>query len=384
MPPKDTTWPLDPHTKAKHIILKQYLDAWFPILASTQKNLLYIDGFCGPGSYTGGEDGSPIIALQSALSQKSWIPQKVLFLFWDERIDRIEHLKGRISALNLPSNFNVICDHGAFDQKLNAALQQSDNGTDELVPTFAFVDPFGFKGISFTLIADLLKRSSCEVLINFMVEPINRWIEHPNESIVGHIRDAFGTDECIEVAKESNDAFADLRDLYAKQLKSAAKFVRHFEMRNKQGKTLYYLFFASNSPKGHLKMKEAMWAVDPHGEFMFSDSTLPRQLICYGDGVKNITDLRKLLREKFASDSHVPVYTIEEFVEDETAYLPKHMREAFTEEEKSGGAIVSETRIDDKPRRAGSFPKEALIQILKEPPQNEQNIQLSLFGDKLF
>lgn len=386
MPPKDITWKLDPHTKAKHIILKRYLDAWFPILANARKGgLLYIDGFCGPGSYKDGEDGSPLIALKSAVQQQTWLNERVLFWFLDGRLDRVEHLRKKIAEISLPANFEVISDHGEFDKKLPEVLRQFDDSRCATFPTFAFVDPFGFKGIPFSLIADLLKRPQCEVLINFMVEPINRWIEHPNEAVVDHIRDAFGTDDCVKVARESSDPFIDLRDLYTEQLMTVAKFVRHFEMRNKQNKPLYFLFFASNNAKGHLKMKEAMWAVDPHGEFMFSDSTKPRQLVCYGDSVKNIADLRHIVRENFAGDDYIPVHKIAQFVEDETAYLSKHMREAFKDEEKSGGAIVADKRIDDKPRRANSFPNEALIRILQEPnpPADDSipTVQLSLFGD---
>lgn len=31
--PKTTTWNLDPHTRAKHEILRRYLEAWTPILS---------------------------------------------------------------------------------------------------------------------------------------------------------------------------------------------------------------------------------------------------------------------------------------------------------------------------------------------------------------
>jgi hypothetical protein len=46
---------------------------------------------------------------------------------------------------------------------------------------------------------------------------------------------------------------------------------------DRQNKVLYYLFFASDNAVGHLKMKEAMWTVDPLGEFGFSDATNPNQ-----------------------------------------------------------------------------------------------------------
>ena len=65
MPPKTPLWPLEPHTRGKHLVLKSYLDAWFPIMGSWNGRILFIDGFAGPGEYEGGEEGSPLIALRS-------------------------------------------------------------------------------------------------------------------------------------------------------------------------------------------------------------------------------------------------------------------------------------------------------------------------------
>lgn len=60
-------WPLEPHTRAKHEILRRYLAAWFPILSKWSGRIIYLDGFAGPGVYSDGEDGSPVIALQTAV-----------------------------------------------------------------------------------------------------------------------------------------------------------------------------------------------------------------------------------------------------------------------------------------------------------------------------
>ena len=47
-------------------MLSAYLSAWFPILSSTNPpRVFYIDGFAGPGRYSSGEDGSPIVALKA-------------------------------------------------------------------------------------------------------------------------------------------------------------------------------------------------------------------------------------------------------------------------------------------------------------------------------
>ena len=34
--PMQSLWEIEPHTKAKHEILKRYLDAWFPLRAITE------------------------------------------------------------------------------------------------------------------------------------------------------------------------------------------------------------------------------------------------------------------------------------------------------------------------------------------------------------
>jgi len=82
--PTDTIWELEPHTAAKHQILKLYLQPWFRIMAqSNEPRLNYIDGFCGPGRYKKGEPGSPLVALSVATPVASEL-EKVTFLFTDE------------------------------------------------------------------------------------------------------------------------------------------------------------------------------------------------------------------------------------------------------------------------------------------------------------
>lgn len=65
--PRSVLWALDPHTTAKHRLLRAYLDRWLPIMATYQEKLLLVDGFAGPGRYAGGEDGSPLIMLKAFL-----------------------------------------------------------------------------------------------------------------------------------------------------------------------------------------------------------------------------------------------------------------------------------------------------------------------------
>ncbi len=67
------TWDCPPHTAAKHELLGKYLDAWFAIFGqSGQGRVLYLDGFAGPGSYKGGEDGSPMLAARRLLNHSAF------------------------------------------------------------------------------------------------------------------------------------------------------------------------------------------------------------------------------------------------------------------------------------------------------------------------
>ena len=185
--PKDTIWVIEPHTSAKHQILRKYLDAWLPILGTYNKRIVYIDGFAGPGEYKGGEPGSPIIALEAARTHRANLAGELVFVFMEERPDRVAHLQGRIATIQLPGHFNVRVEQGTFAEQLAALLDGLDKERGQIAPTFALIHPFGFAGIPYALIKRLLAKDKCEVLITFMVDSINRWLTHPDENIRAHI-----------------------------------------------------------------------------------------------------------------------------------------------------------------------------------------------------
>lgn len=63
-----TVWNAPPHTIAKIEMLRAYLVAWFQILGRSRRGqeLLYVDGFAGPGEYSNYSVGSPVAALSAA------------------------------------------------------------------------------------------------------------------------------------------------------------------------------------------------------------------------------------------------------------------------------------------------------------------------------
>jgi hypothetical protein len=67
---------------------------------------------------------------------------------------------------------------------------------------------------------------------------------------------------------------------------------------------------------------------------------------------------------KFRSAGEVPIKRVETYVQNETAYLRKHMGEALLQLETNGKLKVAENKTDGKKRRAKTFPNEALVTFL--------------------
>jgi len=356
--PQKTIWEIDSHTRAKHEILRRYLGAWFPILSRHHGRILYIDGFSGPGRYKGGEPGSPLVALTTALSSHKTLRGKLVFLFIDERPDRIAQLEQELAVLSLPSHFSAKAETGVFHEKLTSILDDLEAQSLQIAPTFAFIDPFGFKGVPFSLVERLLKHPRTEVFITFMVDSINRFIEHPNDQVVQHIIDAFGTPDVLGTARGPGDRVETLRMLYQRQLEQVAKFVRYFEMRDAKNRTIYYLFFATNHPLGHVKMKEAFWKVDAERGFRFSDATNPNQLVMFE--MDPSPTLAEILLQAYVSQT-ISVEQIQCFVEERTPFLATHMRSAMKLLESKGQITVKPLKRDGKKRRASTFPKDVII-----------------------
>lgn len=356
--PRTTLWPLEPHTQAKHAILDAYLKAWFPILATGYPELLYVDGFCGPGRYQGGEKGSPIVAIEAAKSNDSRIRSRLRFWFSDERKDRIESLTEELEKIDCPKNYDIQPCHGEFDKAFECELVRLEQSK---VPAFVFIDPFGFKGISFEFVSRILALESSEVFINIMIDSINRFVEHPNPDIQAHIVEAFGTDSCLYIARTGQSRFSELCRLYQSQLEKVARFVRFFEMLDRHGKPIYYLFFASNSRLGHVKMKEAFWRVDDQFGFRFSDADDPDQPVLFGNEDAWLPVLKQDIVAKFENSEQVMVEEVRLYVEDNTAYLDRHMKHALKGLESEKTIRVMDKKKNGETRRAGTFPDDVII-----------------------
>jgi three-Cys-motif partner protein len=91
--------------------------------------------------------------------------------------------------------------------------------------------------------ADLMKRPSTELLLNFMFEEINRFLSHEDQ--LENFDALFGSPDWRKADELSGRARKNfLHDLYRDQLRSVAgaRYVRSFEMLNDRGTSDYFCF----------------------------------------------------------------------------------------------------------------------------------------------
>jgi len=362
-------WSMDPHTEAKHTILKKYLQAWIPIISRYNGKVIYIDGFAGPGEYKNGKDGSPIIAIKSVIEHKlrNQMRAHFKFLFIEKKKDRCEHLKKILSKIKLPLSpkIDITIECNKFHEVIGDILNSLEDKNKSLAPSFVFIDPFGFSGIPLDLIKKIMKNKRCEVLITFMYEDIIRWLELPLNA--PHLDALFGTNKWRLINKKCSnpkDKVIRFHNLYQSQLKGdiGINYVRSFMMVNKFNKPDYFLFFGTNNKLGLEKMKESMWKVDKFGSFQFSDATYdPEQSVLFEPSPK-FSILKREILNKYKGEK-VAIEQLEDFVLLETAFIKSHIRRPILD--KMEHSDPPEILVYyDKARRRGSYPEGTVIEFL--------------------
>lgn len=69
-------------------------------------------------------------------------------------------------------------------------------------------------------------------------------------------------------------------------------------------------------------------------------------------------------RRQFANAANILIERVEAYVIDDTAFLPKHMREALPLLEKDGSVRIEDLKSDKSKRRKNTYPKDAYITFL--------------------
>lgn len=275
-----------PFQHVRHLLIKYYLDGWFPKLAlgTWAGRVLYIDTHAGRGRHSSGEIGSPLVALKALLEHqyRDGLLEKseVRFFFIERNPDNLERLKAELNQ-NMPIPSGIYVDPRAGDaySVLSNVVQSLRDSGSNMAPAFIFVDLYGFK-VPGQLLAQLMAVGQrVELFVNVIWRELDMAIQQRQPQ--GHgmataLDGIFTDDRWRKIDGETPDerigqAMCLLSDLIG------AKWHTHFRMTTGGSATRYVLLHLTNHDAGRDLMKECMWRVAPGGDFEIRQCDDPKQ-----------------------------------------------------------------------------------------------------------
>jgi three-Cys-motif partner protein len=163
-------------SEVKARIVTKYFFAWAQVIIPTAAKyggkIAYIDLYAGPGRYKDGAASTPLLVLQTAIEHPR-MSQMLVSYFNDARNDNAATLEEGINKLpgvnKLRYRPTVTC--GEVDEEAARYFNETS-----LVPSFSFIDPFGYKGLSLSIIKGVIKDWGCDCVFFFNYNRINAGI----------------------------------------------------------------------------------------------------------------------------------------------------------------------------------------------------------------
>jgi three-Cys-motif partner protein len=248
---KEQTW-------LKHFFLEQYLETVAAHIGYTQTEFAYVDLFSGPWRAEDKELADTSIRI--ALDKLNYVRDKVLaphrryptiraiFVERDPTAfaalsEALERYRGGIQTKAIP---------GAFEDNVLAVLKEIGRRF-----SFLFIDPTGWN-LPMDRVEPILRHQPGEVVINFMYDFINRFLNSRDPATEASLDRYFGTG-AWRTLRESSEREADAVRLYARQVRNTGRF--NYVTSTRILKPLYdrayfHLVYATRSPKGIEKFRE--------------------------------------------------------------------------------------------------------------------------------
>jgi three-Cys-motif partner protein len=278
-------------------IVEKYFDAWAGIIIGAQKALHssdcrigYIDLFAGPGRYKDGAVSTPLRVLQKAI-EKPQYRESLLTVFNDKDDQNTRTLDEEIKRL--PGYADLKHKPEVWNQEVgdNIAAEFARIST---IPLLAFIDPWGYKGLTLRLVNAFLKNWGCDCIFFFNYSRINAGLSNP--LVREHMAALFGPERAARLAEELapmspedreatvvNELALALREHGAPQ----QRFVLPFCFKNGQGgRTTHHLILVTKHFRGYEVMKGIManassTATEGVPSFTYSPATRPEQMLLF-------------------------------------------------------------------------------------------------------
>jgi three-Cys-motif partner protein len=357
--------------RVKHAILSKYFNAYLQALSRVAQAFHYIDAFAGPGMYAETNAGSPLYALDLLSNQAR--PYAASFVESDAAsCEKLEHLVPAAPAgraqLEPPWVLNA-----EFSDCIDEILARPVFKRFRAVATFAFVDPWGLKGLYVSDFAKILCRPFGECLALFNYDGLNRWLgavragTHERAELDRFFGDRDAADEALGSASTTG-APTDLRllDIYLRSLRHrcGARYVLPFRFRAAQReRTSHYLIHLAQHPLAFKIMKDVMKSesagTEDYGTFGFipSDELVGQGELFHPNAERAKAEIVAALRD---GAKPVTLFTKQWIERPEDMFVEKEYKQLLLELERDSKLEVID-RLTDEPipaakrrKRAGS------------------------------
>lgn len=256
-------------SRVKAVIVTKYFLAWANVMMGSQdryagnygNRIAYLDLFAGPGRYEDGTKSAPLMILEKAIADEK-LRSRLVTIFNDGD-EQCTHELQRVIA-DLPGvetlRYPPQVLHGEVGTEIIKLFEQA-----KMAPTFFFVDPWGYKGLSLGLINAVLKDWGCDCIFFFNYNRISMGLS--NELVEEHMNALFGEERAERLRKKLHGLLPEERELViveelCEALKDTAagkRYVLPFRFRTDSGKrTSHHLIFVSKNFKGYEIMKGVM------------------------------------------------------------------------------------------------------------------------------
>ena len=324
-------WDRADHTAAKHDIYARYLRRWFPIILSDDGwgHATYAEGFAGPGVYTRGEDGSPIIAIRAFAEEVRNRSKTAAFLFIDDDQRCVDMLPIQLTRAfpdrpRPDTEMQVRIRQGKCEHTLEPELERLGAWGS---PILAILDSWGNAPVPHRLLARIAENKGSEVIVTFKAHHFVRFVTDLGDAA----DDVFGGDRTWREAAllPSSEKRQFILSCYRASLKSAGfKYLLDFELIDSRGDVLY-LVFATNHRLGVSKMKDSLWEVDRAFGVGFRDPRDEKLEPLFEFEDPQLAPLTRLLRVRLGNVGAARVEELRNYALFDTVFRPEHVIKAL-------------------------------------------------------
>jgi three-Cys-motif partner protein len=358
-------------SQIKAEIVSKYFWSWAKVIIGAQKHypdrsegrVAYIDLFAGPGRYRDGALSTPVMIIEGALKEPD-LRERLVAIFNDKDCDNTRSLEECLKALP-----------GMEELKHAPQVYTGEVGEDivadfekmRLIPTFFFIDPFGYKGLSLRLVNSVLKNWGCDCVFFFNYNRIsmglgNEYVEEHMDALFGKVRADRLRERFRMQAVQPWEREAFIVEEVMQALKDmGGQFVLPFRFRDERGtRTTHHLFFVTKHFRGYSIMKDIMASCSSASEqgvatfeYNPADERQPALFELY----RPLDDLEGMLLAEYAGRT-LGIQDIFESHSVGRRYVLKNYREVLCKMEQDGKITIDPPC---PPRRKGTLAEHAKI-----------------------